>query len=206
MTKPRTARTKSPKVNSLQAYLQRNGRALGYYIYLQTGKTATAREIMKDLAAELGVIWDHVLEQPMYDAYVWKLVKSRVARWLKEHGQDSRMAEASAFRKAGAWGRLLDLQVQFTALETDLGLYIAIGKLTERQYDVIVLRYVLTQEIDDIAGYMGVGKGTVYSTINQAKNALLKSPTVAARVGHSSRHRAPGHKPQMSSTPNSGNE
>lgn len=205
MSKPRVTDNRTLGVHTLNAYLGRNGRTFSHYAYLMTGSRADANAIMRGFSAELGRHWGYALRQAAYDAYAWRLLRAHVDRWLEEHGREPRVAETAARRRAETAGQLGRLQHHLATSESDLGLYQALGRLSERQCDVMVLRFLLNKEVEDIAGYMGVGIGTVYSTINQARDALMRSSAVRSLI-------RPMYRPVSSAdplTPNaadSGNE
>ncbi|MER6924497.1 sigma-70 family RNA polymerase sigma factor [Streptomyces spiralis] len=52
-------------------------------------------------------------------------------------------------------------RAQLPALESPLGLYTAIAALPERQFDVIILQYVLGYPSKQVANIMGINAGTV---------------------------------------------
>ncbi|GGP00045.1 sigma-70 family RNA polymerase sigma factor [Wenjunlia tyrosinilytica] len=56
---------------------------------------------------------------------------------------------------------LESVREEFAAMESHLGLYPAIARLPERQFDVTVLRYVLEYPTDETARIMGVTETTV---------------------------------------------
>jgi RNA polymerase sigma-70 factor (ECF subfamily) len=53
------------------------------------------------------------------------------------------------------------MRSHLAALESPLGLYTAIAALPERQFDVILLQYVLGYPSQQIAHIMGINAGTV---------------------------------------------
>ncbi|ARZ72611.1 sigma-70 family RNA polymerase sigma factor [Streptomyces sp. HU2014] len=57
-------------------------------------------------------------------------------------------------------------------LESRLGLYTAITRLPERQYDVIVLRFVLGYPAERVAEIMGISPATVRSHTCGARRRL----------------------------------
>jgi RNA polymerase sigma-70 factor (ECF subfamily) len=59
-------------------------------------------------------------------------------------------------------------------LEGEIGLYGAIAALPERQYDVMVLRYVLRAPDEDVAAYLGIELSTVRSHVRHARRRLAR--------------------------------
>ncbi len=201
MTTSRVTGARTLGDRTLHAYLVRNGRLFMKYAYLVTGSEADAKAITKDFSIELGRNWDHTLRQAAYDAYAWRLLKEHVVRWLEEHGKEPLVAE-TAIRKRVLLVQLGYLKQWLATWESDLGLYQAVAKLSERRCDVMILRFVLNQEIEDIAGFLGIDTGTVYSTINQARDALMRNPAVRSMI-------RPVYRPAdppTPSTPDAGSE
>ncbi|ARZ66683.1 hypothetical protein SMD11_1018 [Streptomyces albireticuli] len=63
-------------------------------------------------------------------------------------------------------------RTRLQALESRLGLYAAITRLPERQYDVIVLRYILGYPATRVAEIMGISPATVRSHARGARRRL----------------------------------
>ena len=82
------------------------------------------------------------------------------------------MADTAAFHAAVRKLLWSEQQDGFEVLEHELGLYTAIDELTERQSDVIVLRYVLSAGDHDIAAYLGTTADAVRAHVAQAKARL----------------------------------
>lgn len=190
---------------TLKAYLQRNGRTFGHYAYLQTGDKASAKAILRSFSAELGLHWDHTLQQADYDAYAWRLLKRHVEEWLERHGREPRQVEKTACAYAKAVDRLRAVKRHLGNEESDLGLYQALSRLSESQFDVMILRYLLGQKAEDIAAYMGISRGTVDSTVHSAKEALMRSASVRSLLKPEYRP-VPSARPGTSPTAHSGDE
>ncbi|GAA3352670.1 hypothetical protein GCM10017744_002640 [Streptomyces antimycoticus] len=63
---------------------------------------------------------------------------------------------------------------QLEVRESSLCLYVAIARLPERQMDVIIFRFVLGYDLDEVAEMMGVSNGTVRSHTHAARRQLAK--------------------------------
>jgi RNA polymerase sigma-70 factor (ECF subfamily) len=68
---------------------------------------------------------------------------------------------------------------QFGVMEESLGLYTAIRGLSERQHDVIILRYVLGYSDQRVAFLLGIDPKTVRSHVRFAKQRLARELGIA---------------------------
>ena len=64
------------------------------------------------------------------------------------------------------------LRRQFEVMESALGLYTAIAALPERQYDVVVLHYVLGYPSQQVANIMGIRPDTVRAHRRSARERI----------------------------------
>ncbi|MDI5964925.1 RNA polymerase sigma factor [Streptantibioticus silvisoli] len=159
---------------TLDSVVRRNGHAWLRYAHLHTGSRDAAMNVMRATATELGRTWPSVLRQPSVAAHIRKVFTAQVERWLVEHDRGPRMPETAAFQAAVRKMMLWETQGCFALLESRLGLYSAISDLPEQQYDVIVLRFVLQESIEDIAEYLGITTNTVSTNIRAAKENLTR--------------------------------
>ncbi|GAA2265842.1 hypothetical protein GCM10010232_67610 [Streptomyces amakusaensis] len=67
---------------------------------------------------------------------------------------------------------LLNFRNQLTAMDTGNGLYTALGSLSPRQFDVIVLRYIAKYDAKHIGWYMGITPSTVDYHCRKARERL----------------------------------
>jgi RNA polymerase sigma factor (sigma-70 family) len=144
------------------------------FTQIHVGGRRSAEAVVDAACRELLRNWEHVLRQPSVPAYAWAVLKDHVARWLREHDLEPALPGTAAFHATVRRLRLYEPKDEFAVLEGALALYTAISRLPERQYDVIVLRFVLGVSDEDIAGYLGSGVGTVHSHIRHAKRRLAR--------------------------------
>ncbi|WP_329128990.1 RNA polymerase sigma factor [Streptomyces sp. NBC_01476] len=144
------------------------------YAFLQVGNRRTAARIVRAVREQLEQDWEAALRQKSVPSYAWAVLKDHLAVWLAEHDRLPVMPETAAFHAAVRKILLRELQDEFAVLESELGLYTAISRLPENQCDVIVLRYVLGADDQDVAGYLGVNEATVRSHIRYAKLRLAR--------------------------------
>ena len=99
-------------------------------------------------------------------------------RWLATHDRPPALAETAPFARA-VRRELLDYRERFALLESELGLYTAIAHLPERQYDIVVLRYVLGYTDEQISYCTGIKISTVRSNARHAKRRLARELNMA---------------------------
>ncbi|WP_368733279.1 RNA polymerase sigma factor [Streptomyces alkaliphilus] len=141
------------------------------YAELQLGDRGEAGELVHRVFVHLAAHWQRLMREEAPMASAWALLKSGVARHLEERGREPAMPETAVFRNVSR--RVLeDVRGEFAAMESALGLYTAIARLPERQFDVIVLRYVLGYPTGDVARLMGVSDATVRTHCTLARRKL----------------------------------
>ncbi|MEV5864842.1 sigma-70 family RNA polymerase sigma factor [Streptomyces sp. NPDC052071] len=135
------------------------------------GDKDAAKAVVRRCYSHLALNWANVLKQESPEAYAWKLLKQRVETHLRLGGQTSQMVQTAAFQQA-ARATLEMMRRQFAVMESALGLYTAIAGLPERQYDVIVMHYVLGYSSPKIARIMGIKPDTVRSHRRLARERI----------------------------------
>lgn len=153
------------------------------YAHTQAGSRDAAHRIVEDACRHLLAHWEHALRQQSLTEYAWTVLKEHVAHWLGERGLRPQLAETAAFHTAVRKALLHELRDEFAVLEGEIGLYAAIERLPERQYDVVVLRYVLGCSEEEVAGYLGFETATVRSHIRFAKRRLARELRTAPGPG-----------------------
>lgn len=142
------------------------------YAHAKTGSRDAAEQIADAVTAHMAESWQQVQRTQSAARHAWKVLKATVARWLDERGPGSAFVETAAFDRVE---RVLKRsRERFAAMEESLGLYSAISRLPERQYDAIVLRFVLEYPYGTVATLLGVPEGTVRSNVRHAKKRLAE--------------------------------
>jgi RNA polymerase sigma factor (sigma-70 family) len=152
------------------AFYQQHQDAWVRYAHVETGSRQAAEQIADQVTEQVARTWEHVLSQESVQRHAWALLKAAVVQWLAEHQTPSAFIETAAFDRAAH--ALAHSREQFALMEESLGLYTAISQLPERQYDVIVLRYVLGYPDDRVAFLLGITQSTVRSHVRFAKRHL----------------------------------
>ncbi|MEE1800938.1 sigma-70 family RNA polymerase sigma factor [Streptomyces sp. NPDC101062] len=156
---------------ALEAFHDLYVKAYLNYAHTMLGDKEAARAVVRSCFTHLALNWQRVTRSPSPEAYAWALLKARVDTHLRLAGLDPQMVETAAFQRA-ARDVLESVRSRFEVMETALGLYTAIASLPERQYDVIVLLYVLGYPSCRVARIMGVERDTVRSHRRLAKRRI----------------------------------
>ncbi|HCA84254.1 MAG TPA: hypothetical protein DEQ61_01330, partial [Streptomyces sp.] len=141
------------------------------YARTQVGDAAAAEQVVETVARQLALDWAHALRRESVAEYAWAILKEHIAQWLRDHGRSPELAVTDP--SGTAIHELLEIsRERFAGLEGEDGLYAALGRLPERQYDVLVLRYVLGYPEDRVAAYLGIAASAVRSHIRRAERRL----------------------------------
>ncbi|MFE4594126.1 sigma-70 family RNA polymerase sigma factor [Streptomyces laurentii] len=154
-----------------EAFYDLYARAHLRYAHTMLGSKQAAKAVVRRCYSHLALNWLVVLKEESPEAYAWKLLKQRVETHLRMSGQPSRMVQTAAFEQA-ARATLEMMKRQFAVMESALGLYTAIAELPERQFDVIVMHYVLGYPSAKVASIMGIKPDTVRSHRRLARERI----------------------------------
>ncbi|MFI6730137.1 RNA polymerase sigma factor [Streptomyces atratus] len=154
-----------------EAFYDLYARAHLRYAHTMLGDKDAAKAVVRRCYSHLALNWANVLKEESPEAYAWKLLKQRVETHLRLVGQTSQMVQTAAFQQA-ARATLEVIRRQFEVMESALGLYTAIAGLPERQFDVIVMHYVLGYPSNRIARIMGIKPDTVRSHRRLARERI----------------------------------
>lgn len=162
-----------PTFPSFDAFHDRHQHAWERYAYAETGSRDAAELIVDGLTAHLRETWPSLERNGKAAQHAWKVLKTTVTRWLAEHETGSPFVEFAAFDRVDRVTRVLtQAKESFASMEESLGLYSAISRLPERQFDAIVLRHVLNYPYSKVAALLGVKESTARSHVRLGKNRL----------------------------------
>ncbi|GAA0589217.1 sigma-70 family RNA polymerase sigma factor [Streptomyces crystallinus] len=150
---------------AFEAFFAMNVSRYAAYARLHLREAMAETAVMATFEAILGD-WLLFLQQPHPSAWAWQILRRHVTE------QARRVSPQQVLRQA-----MRDARVSLGGMDSELGLYDAIAQLPERQFDVIVLRFVLGYSTDQVAHVMGLSPGTVRSHQRMAQRYL------AARIG-----------------------
>ncbi|WP_329571652.1 RNA polymerase sigma factor [Kitasatospora sp. NBC_01266] len=156
---------------SYQVFCELHSRAWLAFARTRIGNRADAEMVVAAMTAELALQWQHALRHPVPAAYAWRLLKSQLNEW--DWNQDELTVEATTF--AVVINRFKELAGDSLRSEADqVGLYSAILALPDRQRDVVILRYVLDLDDQEIAAYLDRPVETVRSNLRHARERLAR--------------------------------
>ncbi|WP_329390350.1 sigma-70 family RNA polymerase sigma factor [Streptomyces sp. NBC_01351] len=151
------------------AFHSQQHRAYLRYAHLQLGNAKDAEEIADDVFTFLLKVWPQALREASLHAFAWAALREHVERRLAVLERPVAMVETAWFAALRRSSR-----ERLELLESKLGLYAAIAELSERQYDVVLLMFLLGNNCDTVARMMGIAPATVRSHIRGARRALSR--------------------------------
>ncbi|MFJ1562444.1 sigma-70 family RNA polymerase sigma factor [Streptomyces mirabilis] len=138
------------------------------------GDKRLAGQVVHEVFMALLYDWNRLMEEASPASSAWAFFKSVVAEELAWQGRGSAMPETAAFDLVLARDLLNSVRDKFAVMESSIGLYAAIARLPERQFDVMVLVYVLGYSLQKTAHVMGVSSATVRSHRDRARKRLAR--------------------------------
>ncbi|MEV0445568.1 sigma-70 family RNA polymerase sigma factor [Streptomyces spectabilis] len=165
---------------TLAAFFRMYARPHLRYAATVLGDKEAAKTVVRRLYTHLALNWAVVLlEDGGPQAYAWRALKMRVESHLRMNpaptadGRSTAPANTRTTAVHQAVRATLDtMREQLAALESPLGLYTAIAALPERQFDVIILHYVLGYPSKQVANIMGINADTVRNHRRQARRRI----------------------------------
>ncbi|MFD3326866.1 RNA polymerase sigma factor [Streptomyces sp. NPDC058701] len=153
------------------AFRSQHHRAYLRYAHLHLGTAQDAEDAVDDVFTFLLEAWPHALREASLHAFAWAALREHVERRLTALGRGVALAETawSAALRRTSRGRL-------ELPESTLGLYAAIAELpSEKQYDVVLLSFVLGHDSDTVGRMMGISPATVRSHLRGARRTLARA-------------------------------
>ncbi|MFM9584267.1 sigma-70 family RNA polymerase sigma factor [Streptomyces caniscabiei] len=163
---------------ALEAFINLYSRPHLRYAHAMLGDKTAAIAVVRRCYSHLALNWAVVLKQESPEGYAWRLLKQRVELHARITGSaqgrspSARPGRRAAIMQRTARATLEAMRQQLKVMESPLGLYTAIAALPERQYDVIVLRYVLGYPTHQVANIMGIKPDTVRGHRRSARKRI----------------------------------
>ncbi|MEU9233719.1 RNA polymerase sigma factor [Streptomyces sp. IBSNAI002] len=151
------------------AFHSQQHRAYLRYAHLQLGSRQDAEYVVDDVFTFLLKVWPHALKEASLHGFAWAVLREHVERRLAVSARSVAMVETAWFAALRRASR-----ERMELLESKLGLYAAIADLSERQYDVVLLAFLLGNDNDTVARMMGISSATVRSHIRGARRTLSR--------------------------------
>jgi RNA polymerase sigma factor (sigma-70 family) len=159
-----------PVPSDLEAFYQAHQDTWLRYAYTQTGTPEAAEQIVDSVTAQLADLWEYAAERGDPGRYAWAVLKTTIVRWLNDNQARPAFIETVTFDRVAL--AMNFVREQFNLIEESLTLYTAISRLPERQYDVLVLHYVLGYPAEQVAQVVGIDPADVGVHIRAAKQRL----------------------------------
>jgi RNA polymerase sigma-70 factor (ECF subfamily) len=137
------------------------------------GNRADAEEAVDEAIEKLHDSWGTVLATDNPAGYAWQVMKHRTIDYARARGRRSTLINTLAFETTA----LRDAVDPIGELEDSLALARAVAALSDRQRDVIVLRYYEGYSNREIAGHLGITEAGVRSTERYARRRLRDALT-----------------------------
>ncbi|WP_237319638.1 RNA polymerase sigma factor [Streptomyces sp. JJ36] len=143
------------------------------YAELHLGDVRLAERVVHLVFLSLLTGWHRLMEEANPAASAWAHLKEAVDEVLLRLGRTSAMAETAVFQRV-VRVVLEGARDEFAAMESHVGLYPAIARLPARQFDVVVLHYVLDHTTAQTADIMGITEATVRSHRLHARQRIAQ--------------------------------
>ena len=141
---------------AFDAFVQSNFASWVRLAHLYMGDRAEAELVACEVTLRLHETWEEVLGRVRnLPLHAFTLLRAEIEdRFAQRAGEQ--MVENAAFLRAMRAAR-----EEFAVLAESIGVYSAISRLPERQFQVIALRYVLGYDVKRAAAMMGVSHQTI---------------------------------------------
>ncbi|MEV6591176.1 RNA polymerase sigma factor [Streptomyces acidicola] len=137
------------------------------YAEVHFGTRAAAEEVIHEVFLEIHAGWTELLSAGNLEQGAWTIVRRAVHDRLELEGR------APAFVINGPIAQALAAtRDKLQKMESTSGLYEAIAELPNRQFEVIVLRYLLGYPTAKVAWFVGIDERTVGHHLRRGKERL----------------------------------
>jgi RNA polymerase sigma-70 factor (ECF subfamily) len=193
---PRTALAVPYSDAAFDAFVQLNFAGWVRYAHLHVGNFKDAELIARELVLQLHETWEYVLGHlNNINQHALVLLRSEIERRCPQCGTDRLVENAAFLRAMRATGQ------EFALLAESIGVYSAIARLPERQFQVIVLRFVLGYDVRETAARLGVSRTTVAGLSHYAKRTLARDLGLSAEEPAPELKPGPGARPEPAAEP-----
>lgn len=150
-----------------EAFYLGHQEAFHSYAELHFGTRAAAEEVVHEVFLEIHAGWTELLSAGNLEQGAWAIVRRAVHDRLELEGR------APAFVINGPIAcALAATRDRLQKMESTTGLFEAIADLPNRQFEVIVLRYLLGYPTAKVAWFVGIDERTVGHHLRRGKERL----------------------------------
>ncbi len=150
-----------------EAFYLGHQEAFHAYAEVHFGTRAAAEEVIHEVFLEIHAGWTELLSAGSLEQGAWAIVRRAVHDRLESEGR------APAFIINGPIAQALaTTKDRLQRMQSTTGLYEAIADLPGRQFEVIVLRYLLGYPTSKVAWFMGIDERTVGHHLRRGKERL----------------------------------
>ncbi|MFF7196889.1 RNA polymerase sigma factor [Streptomyces sp. NPDC088197] len=159
------------------------------YAEVTIGSRREAEEAVHRGFLEILGNWDALLGDGNFEQQAWAIMRRTVVRQLEAEGRAPALVDNGPLFQALYTAQMESARGQLQLMDSSQGLYAAIADLPSRQFDVIVLRFILGYPTTRIAWLLGLkNERTVDYHVRKAKERLrvqlgLPAETATARKG-----------------------
>ncbi|MGW5739656.1 MULTISPECIES: sigma-70 family RNA polymerase sigma factor [Streptomyces] len=134
---------------------------------LHLGHRSAAELVVHDVFLEILATWKELLTESDIEQRAMAVLSRRVGRRLKSEGRPPAFVINAPISRS-----LAAIRAEMELAPSHAGLYEAMLELPTRQYNAIVLRYVLNYPVARIARYMGLDSRTVDYHVRKGRERL----------------------------------
>ncbi|MFM9500050.1 RNA polymerase sigma factor [Streptomyces galilaeus] len=150
-----------------EAFYLGHQEAFHAYAELHFGTRAAAEDVIHEVFVEIHAGWTQLLSAGNLEQGAWAIVRRAVHDQLEAEGR------APAFVINGPIAQALAAaRDRLQKMHSAAGLYEAIADLPNRQFEVIVLRYLLGYPTSKVAWFIGIDETTVGHHLRRGKERL----------------------------------
>lgn len=145
-----------------EAFYLQNAARYHAYARVQLDSDHLARDLVHDTFTFIAMNWQQFLGQERPAEWAWGILRESVTAQVGK----------VVTKQATVVGALQKARITFEAADSEVGLYAAISALPKRQFDVVVLRYLLGYSFDVVSDLLGISSATVRSIASHARQRI----------------------------------
>ncbi|MEU1159320.1 sigma-70 family RNA polymerase sigma factor [Streptomyces sp. NPDC005921] len=141
------------------------------YAEIHFGTREAAEEVIHEVFLQIHAGWTELLSSGSLEQGAWAIMRRAVHDRLEREGRAPAFVFNGPIAQALA-PALATARDKLQKMESTSGVYEAIAELPNRQFEVIVLRYILGYPTAKVAWYVGIDERTVGHHLRRGKERL----------------------------------